>query len=83
MKVSLGFLEHILQDIILMEVDRELYKELVCIKGIRAALCSYVNWIYRNSDKTIIDEAKSISKNYDDSNELYVDILKNRVLKFK
>lgn len=56
--------------------DRELYKELVCIKGIRAALCSYVNWIYRNSDKTIIDEAKSISKNYDDSNELYVDILK-------
>ena len=46
------------------------------IKGIRAALCSYVNWIYSNSDKTIIDEAKSISKNYDNNNELYVDILK-------
>lgn len=56
--------------------DSDLYKMLVGIKGIRSALCSYVNWIYMSSDKTIIEEAKEISKDYEDSNELYIDILK-------
>lgn len=62
--------------------DKDIYKTLVSIKGIGQILCSYVNWIYRNGDKTIINKAKLISENYDGNNELYVDILRIENLNF-
>ena len=56
--------------------DRDIYKTLIGIRGIRILLCSYVDWLYRNGNKAVIDEARVISKNYEDNNELYVDILR-------
>lgn len=56
--------------------DKEIYKKLASIKGIKQILYSYVNWIYGNGNKDAIDEAKLIIRDYDGNNELYVDILR-------
>lgn len=56
--------------------DLSLYKQMICISGIKQIILSYVSWIYRNKDISIVEKVKSISRNYDSKYELYVDILR-------
>lgn len=57
--------------------DINLYKKMIYIKGIKDVLCSYVSWIYNNTtNNLVIKKAKLLSENYENSTELYVDILK-------
>jgi V8-like Glu-specific endopeptidase len=63
--------------------DLNLYKKMICISGIEQIILSYVSWIYRNGDKLVIKQAKSISKNYDGKDELYVDIIRIENLIYK
>lgn len=62
--------------------DINLYKKMIGITGIEQIILSYVSWIYRNEDKSVIKQAKSLSKNYDGKDELYVGILKIENLTF-
>ncbi len=56
--------------------DVSLYKKMICITGIEQIMWSYVSWIYKNGDKSVIKQAKYLSINYDGKDELYVNILK-------
>lgn len=56
--------------------DVSLYKKMICISGIEQIILSYVSWIYRKGDKSVVKQAKSLSKNYDGKDELYVAIIR-------
>lgn len=56
--------------------DVSLYKKMICISGIEQVILSYVSWIYRNGDKSVVKQAKSLSKNYDGKDDLYVGIIR-------
>lgn len=55
--------------------DRELYNKMLQIKGIRDILREYISQTY-NSDIKVLNEALLLSKQYEESDELYVSILK-------
>ncbi|NFD83133.1 trypsin-like peptidase domain-containing protein [Clostridium botulinum] len=63
--------------------DANIYKKMIDIKSIEQIMWSYVSWIYRNGDKSVINQAKSLSKNYDSKDVLYVNILKIEDLIYK
>lgn len=63
--------------------DDSLYNKMINITGIEQVMLSYVSWIYALGDKSVIEQAKSLSKNYDFKNELYVNILKIENLNYK
>jgi len=56
--------------------DVSLYKKMICISGIEQVILSYVSWIYRNGDKSVVKRAKSLSKNYDGKDDLYVGVIR-------
>jgi len=63
--------------------DEILYREMVTIAGIEQIILNYISCIYRNGDKSVINQAKSLSKNYDGKDTLYVNILKIEILTYE
>ena len=63
--------------------DVSLYKKMICILGIEQVILSYVSWIYRNGDKSVIKRAKFLIKNYDGKEGLYVDIIRIQDLSYR
>lgn len=56
--------------------DVNIFKKILEIKDIEQLIWSYVSWIYRNGDKLVVKQAKILSKNYCDKDDLYVGILR-------
>lgn len=63
--------------------DVSIYKKMICISGIEQINLSYISWIYRNGDKSVVKQAKSLSENYDGKDELYVDIIRIENLSYR
>jgi V8-like Glu-specific endopeptidase len=55
--------------------DNAIYGKLLNIKDIESVILSYVNYIYRNGDNSVIEKAKLLSKKYNGKDDLYVAIL--------
>lgn len=63
--------------------DDDIYKKMLKIKGIKDIIKSYIYQVYRSCSKSIIDKILELSKNYEESNNLYLDILRCEGLIYK
>jgi len=55
--------------------DSEFYAKLIGISNIEKIILSYIYWIYKSGDKSVIKKAKLFSKGYNNKDDLYVGIL--------
>lgn len=63
--------------------DEILYRDMVYITGVEQIILSYISYIYRNGDKSVIKQARSLIKNYSGKDMLCVNILKIENLIYK
>lgn len=63
--------------------DMTTYMKLLNIEGIDDVILGYIEWIYKNSDKSIIGKVKSTLKTYGEDYNFYIKILSIERLSYK